>query len=77
LARIADLPIGRLEREWDLALLASLRTFIKEKNIASIPGKEEALVAEAPPYNRTNFAYIVIARPYEKEPTDLMVKRVR
>ena len=49
------------------AQLASLRTFIQQKNIASIPaGKEEVLVAEAPPYNRANFAYIVIAGPFEK-----------
>jgi hypothetical protein len=48
------------------AQLARLRAFIKEKNIVDIPGKEQALVAEAPPYNRANFAYIVIAGPYEK-----------
>jgi hypothetical protein len=48
------------------AQLANLRAFIEQKQIASIPGKEQALVAEAPPYNRSNFAYIVIAGPYEK-----------
>jgi hypothetical protein len=48
------------------AQLAGLRAFIKEKHIVSIPGKEDVLVAEAPPYNRANFAYIVIAGPYEK-----------
>jgi hypothetical protein len=46
--------------------LARLRAFIEQKNIVDIPGKEQALVAEAPPYNRANFAYIVIAGPYEK-----------
>jgi Bacterial protein of unknown function (DUF885) len=48
------------------AQLARLREFIEDKHIASIPGNEQALVAEAPPYNRANFAYIVIAGPYEK-----------
>jgi Bacterial protein of unknown function (DUF885) len=48
------------------AQLERLRAFIKQKNIVDIPGKEQALVAEAPPYNRANFAYIVIAGPYEK-----------
>jgi Bacterial protein of unknown function (DUF885) len=46
--------------------LARLRAFIEQKNIVDIPGAEQALVAEAPPYNRANFAYIVIAGPYEK-----------
>jgi Bacterial protein of unknown function (DUF885) len=48
------------------AQLASLQAFIEAKNIVDIPGEEQALVAEAPPYNRANFAYIVIAGPYEK-----------
>jgi hypothetical protein len=48
------------------AQLARLREFFEGKHIASIPGNEQALVAEAPPYNRANFAYIVIAGPYEK-----------
>jgi Bacterial protein of unknown function (DUF885) len=48
------------------AQLASLRAFIEKRNIVSIPSKQEALVAEAPPYNRANFAYIITAGPYEK-----------
>jgi uncharacterized protein (DUF885 family) len=32
----------------------------------TIPGPEEALVAQAPPYNAQNFAYIVTPGPYEK-----------
>jgi Bacterial protein of unknown function (DUF885) len=47
-------------------LLKDLRAFIVEKDIVTIPGTEEALVAEAPPYNRGNFAYINIPGPYEK-----------
>jgi uncharacterized protein (DUF885 family) len=46
--------------------LTELRAFITEKNLATIPGTEEARVAEAPPYKRWNFAYINIPGPYEK-----------
>ena len=46
--------------------LADLKAFINEKKIATIPGTEEALVAEAPAYRRWNFAYINIPGPYEK-----------
>ena len=46
--------------------LTDLRTFVQEAGFASIPGPEEALVNEAPPYNRDNFAYIDIPGPYEK-----------
>jgi hypothetical protein len=45
--------------------LADLRTFIADKKIVSIPNPEQALVAESPPYNRGNFAYISIPGPYE------------
>jgi hypothetical protein len=48
------------------AQLAGLRQFIKDKDLVSIPGEEQALVAEAPPYQRWNFAYIDIAGPYDK-----------
>jgi len=46
--------------------LADLKAFINEKEIVTIPGTEEALVAEAPAYRRWNFAYINIPGPYEK-----------
>lgn len=46
--------------------LTDLKSFIAEKKIVSIPGTEEALVAEAPAYRRWNFAYINIPGPYEK-----------
>ena len=42
------------------------RAFLVEKDLVSIPGDEEALVAEAPPYARSNFAYINIPGPFEK-----------
>jgi uncharacterized protein (DUF885 family) len=46
--------------------LTELKTFINEKKIVTIPGSEEARVAEAPAYRRWNFAYINIPGPYEK-----------
>lgn len=46
--------------------LAGLRQFIVDHDLVSIPGPEQALVEEAPPFNRTNFAYIEIPGPYEK-----------
>ncbi len=48
------------------AMLKSLKDFVLAKDIVTIPGKEEALVAEAPPYNRGNFAYINTAGPYDQ-----------
>ena len=46
--------------------LSDLRAFILEKKVVTIPGTEEAKVAEAPAYRRWNFAYINIPGPYEK-----------
>src|SRR5207244_2066728 len=46
--------------------LKELKTFVVEKQLVTIPGSEEARVAEAPPYKRWNFAYIDIPGPYEK-----------
>ena len=46
--------------------LVDLKAFIQERHIVTIPGTEEAHVAEAPPYNRNNFAYIAVAGPYER-----------
>ncbi|MDQ2938790.1 MAG: DUF885 domain-containing protein [Acidobacteriota bacterium] len=46
--------------------LGDLHAFILEKNVVTIPGTEEAKVAEAPAYRRWNFAYINIPGPYEK-----------
>jgi len=50
------------------AQLAQLKKFVVDKQIVSIPSAEEALVKEAPPYNRGNFAYINVPGPYEKKP---------
>jgi len=45
--------------------LPMLRKFVEDNNIASIPGIEDALVDEAPPHRRFNFAYINIPGPFE------------
>jgi uncharacterized protein (DUF885 family) len=45
--------------------LAQLRQFVVDRNIATIPGPEQALVEEAPAYRRQNSAYITIAGAYE------------
>lgn len=47
------------------AQMEETRKFLVEEDLVSIPGEEEALVAEAPPYARSNFAYINIPGPYE------------
>ncbi|MGN6706672.1 MAG: DUF885 domain-containing protein [Rhodanobacter sp.] len=61
----ADKPVGGAV-EGARKQLASLRQFIVDKNLVSIPGTEQAKVEEAPPFNRWNFAYIEIPGPYEK-----------
>ena len=47
------------------AQLAELRQFVLDKKMVTIPSEEQALVAESPPYNRGNFAYINLPGPYE------------
>ena len=61
----ADKPQGGAV-EGARAQLASLRQFIINKDLVSIPGTEQATVEQAPPFNRWNFAYIEIPGPYEK-----------
>ncbi len=46
--------------------LPGLRKFIEDNKLVSIPGTEEALVAEAPPHRRFNSAYIDIPGPFEQ-----------
>jgi len=45
--------------------LTGLRKFVEDKQIVTIPGPEQARVAESPPYQRFNSAYIQIPGPYE------------
>ena len=46
--------------------LQETREFIVREDLVSIPGTEEARVDEAPPYARSNFAYINIPGAWEK-----------
>ena len=48
------------------AQLGELKRFVEEKKIVTIPGPEQARVAESPPHERWNAAYIDIPGPYEK-----------
>jgi uncharacterized protein (DUF885 family) len=45
--------------------LPMLKEFVVDNKIATIPGTEDALVDEAPPHRRFNFAYINIPGPFE------------
>jgi Bacterial protein of unknown function (DUF885) len=42
-----------------------LKKYVQDNNLVSIPSNEEALVAEAPPYNRANAAFIQVPGPYD------------
>jgi len=46
--------------------LEEIRRFIVNEDLVSIPGEELAKVNEAPPYARSNFAYISIPGAWEK-----------
>jgi hypothetical protein len=54
-------PVAAARRQ-----LAGLRRFVEEKGLVSIPGEEQALVEEAPPYQRWNSAYIDVPGPYDR-----------
>ena len=60
----ADKPRGGTV-EGARAQLIELRQFVIDRKIVTIPNEEQALVAESPPYNRGNFAYINTPGPYE------------
>jgi uncharacterized protein (DUF885 family) len=45
--------------------LGMLKDFIVKNNIVSIPSNDEVLVADAPPYNRSNAAFIQVPGPYD------------
>ena len=47
--------------------LDTLRRFVLDHRVVSVPSPEQAEVREAPPYQRFNAAYIDIPGPYEKE----------
>ncbi len=54
-------PVAAARRQ-----LTESRAFLEAQDLLSIPGNEEALVEESPPYARSNSAYINIPGPYEK-----------
>jgi uncharacterized protein (DUF885 family) len=60
----ADKPKGGAV-EGARAQLVMLKDFIVKNNVVSIPSNDEALVAEAPPYNRSNAAFIQVPGPYD------------
>ncbi|MFC4294631.1 DUF885 domain-containing protein [Novosphingobium tardum] len=46
--------------------IPELTAFVRSQGLVTIPGTEQALVRESPPYNRQNGAYIDPPGPYEK-----------
>lgn len=60
----ADKPRGGTV-EGARAQLAQLRQFVSDQHLVTIPSQEQASVAESPPFNRGNFAYISIPGPFE------------
>ena len=46
--------------------IPTLRAFVERNQIVTIPGTEQALVEESPPYNRQNSAYIDPPGPFDK-----------
>jgi hypothetical protein len=45
--------------------LRRLRAFVVARRVVTVPNADRALVAEAPPYNRGNGAYIQVPGPYD------------
>ncbi|MGL4312726.1 MAG: DUF885 domain-containing protein [Sphingomonas sp.] len=54
-------PVAEARRQ-----IPMLRAFVTSHDIVSIPGTEQAMVEESPPYNRQNFAYIDPPGPFDK-----------
>jgi hypothetical protein len=57
----ADNPVAEATRQ-----IPMLTAFIKTKDLVTIPGTEQALVRQSPPYNAQNGAYIDPPGPLEK-----------
>lgn len=55
-----DGPVAEARRH-----IPSLRAFVQQHDLVTIPGTEQAKVEESPPYNRQNSAYIDPAGPFE------------
>ena len=56
-----DGPVAEARRQ-----IPVLRQFVVAKDLVTIPGTEQALVEESPPYNRQNSAYIDPPGPFER-----------
>ncbi|QDZ07259.1 DUF885 domain-containing protein [Sphingomonas panacisoli] len=54
-------PVAEARRQ-----IPMLKAFVVANNIVSVPGTEQALVEESPPYNRQNSAYIDPPGPFDK-----------
>jgi uncharacterized protein (DUF885 family) len=54
-------PVAEARRQ-----IPMLRAFVLANDIVSVPGTEQALVEESPPYNRQNSAYIDPPGPFDK-----------
>ena len=54
-------PVAEATRQ-----IPGLTAFVREKDLLTIPGTEQALVRESPPYNRQNGAYIDPPGPLDK-----------
>jgi len=54
-------PVQAARRQLD-----SLRSFVIDHRVVTVPSQEQAQVREAPPYQRFNAAYIDIPGPFEK-----------
>ena len=54
-------PVAEARRQ-----IPMLRQFVIDHDLVSIPGTEQALVEESPPYNRQNSAYIDPPGPFDK-----------
>ena len=54
-------PVAEARRQ-----IPTLRKFVESHDLVSIPGTEQALVEESPPYNRQNSAYIDPPGPFDK-----------
>ncbi len=53
-------PVATARRQ-----IPELRAFVLAQDLVTIPGTEQAMVEESPPYNRQNSAYIDPPGPYE------------
>jgi hypothetical protein len=53
-------PVDRAREQ-----LVELKKFVQDNTVVSIPSNDDALVAEAPAYNRSNSAFIQIPGPYD------------